>query len=139
MFRRFLLFKIVSGMAEEDVLSIAADSWKSDVSEVSIDLEQEFIVLDELEEVESAEHQDGDHRVVEDHGIGEDLVNASSSRALSPVEGHTSTVAATKPKSRLRTVLLGMWYSDPWENTQACLEGTLAMVLVCCHSMLGVP
>jgi len=60
-------------------------------------------VLDELEEVESAEHQDGDHRVVADHGIGEDLVNASSSRALSPVEGHTSTVAATKPKSRLRT------------------------------------
>ena len=60
-------------MAEEDVLSITVNSWKQDVSEVSLDLglelEQEFIVLDELEEVESAEIQDGDRRVVEDHGI----------------------------------------------------------------------
>ena len=90
-------------MAEENIVSMAAASWKSDVSEVSLDLglelEQEFIVVDELEEVESAEIQDGDHRVVEDHGIGEDLVNASSSRALSPVEGHANTVAATHPKS----------------------------------------
>lgn len=44
-------------------------SWKSDVSEVSIDLEQEFIVLDELEQVDGAKIQDGDQRVVEDHGI----------------------------------------------------------------------
>lgn len=60
-------------MAEEDVLSITVDSWKQDVSEVSLDLglelEQKFIVLDELEEVESAEIQDGDPMVVEDHGI----------------------------------------------------------------------
>lgn len=53
-------------MAEENIVSMAAASWKSDVSEVSLDLglelEQEFIVVDELEEVESAEIQDGDHR-----------------------------------------------------------------------------
>jgi hypothetical protein len=94
-------------MAEENIVSMAAASWKSDVSEVSLDLglelEQEFIVVDELEVVESAEIQDGDHRVVEDHGIGEDLVNASSSRALSPMAEHANTVAATKHKSRLRT------------------------------------
>jgi hypothetical protein len=48
-------------MAEENIVSMAAASWKSDVSEVSLDLglelEQEFIVVDELSHTQQVRHQ----------------------------------------------------------------------------------
>lgn len=140
---------------DDDVLSLdAPDSWRTDPSEVSeeVDLDvDQFDILDELEDDESVPTsppsdktsevttmateagpaQSGlDMRVVEDHGIGDDLLACSSSRASSSVEEHTEStgrvrecwICGLRSKTRMRRHVLRCHLPWFWYASTACWE-----------------